>query len=423
MALLSWASVVTCHPAPTQWPVFLSPDSAAFHHSVRIRSSTSSELKIKGKSLRSLRWQSPSPSSPAAYRSNMDSTADAEKLRSEFLHVLRSRRVGEVPLTVDAGNPVLNPLIQGGGMDRSGMESCPKENIANLKEKLVEENLYLTTEAGEQGRLPLLILSLKEEQPKKKPAIVILHSSYKCKEWVRPWLEAYASRGYVCIAIDSRYHGERASSMTTYRDALVSSWKTGRTMPFIYDTVWDLIKLADYLVERKDIDSARIGITGESMGGMHAWFAAFADPRYAVAAPIIGVQGFRWALDNDKWQARVDSIKAVFEEARIDMGKSAIDKEVVEKVWDRIAPGLASKFDSPYTVPTIAARPQIIINGAEDPRCPRLGLEAPISNAVEVYRKANCSECFKFVGEPGIGHQMTPFMVKEGSDWLDRFLK
>ena len=30
--------------------------------------------------------------------------------------------------------------------------------------------------------------------------------------------QAYASRGYVAIAIDSRYHGERASSKTTYRD-------------------------------------------------------------------------------------------------------------------------------------------------------------------------------------------------------------
>lgn len=84
--------------------------------------------------------------------------------------------------------------------------------------------------------------------------------------------------------------------------------------------VWDLIKLADYLSnQRDDIDYARIGITGESLGGllnqftylnydilfdfiethiimdlwylgMHAWFAAFADTRYAVVAPIIGVQ-------------------------------------------------------------------------------------------------------------------------------------
>lgn len=31
--------------------------------------------------------------------------------------------------------------------------------------------------------------------------------------------------------------------------------------------VWDLIKLADYLTKREDIDPARIGITGESLGG------------------------------------------------------------------------------------------------------------------------------------------------------------
>lgn len=30
---------------------------------------------------------------------------------------------------------------------------------------------------------------------------------------------------------------------------------------------WDLIKLADYLTQREDIDSDRIGITGESLGG------------------------------------------------------------------------------------------------------------------------------------------------------------
>ncbi|XVE95777.1 hypothetical protein REPUB_Repub02eG0129100 [Reevesia pubescens] len=53
---------------------------------------------------------------------------------------------------------------------------------------------------------------------------------------------------------------------------------------------------------------------------MHAWFAAFADTRYAVAALIIGVQGFRWAIENDKWQARVNSIKVLFE------GKSASSK-------------------------------------------------------------------------------------------------
>jgi hypothetical protein len=29
----------------------------------------------------------------------------------------------------------------------------------------------------------------------------------------------------------------------------------------------------------------------------------------------------------------------------------------------------------------------------------------------------------QLIAQPGIGHEMTPLMVKEASDWLDRFLK
>lgn len=32
--------------------------------------------------------------------------------------------------------------------------------------------------------------------------------------------------------------------------------------------MWDLIKLGDHLSEREDIDPCRIGITGESLGGI-----------------------------------------------------------------------------------------------------------------------------------------------------------
>ncbi|KAK4770381.1 hypothetical protein SAY87_030913 [Trapa incisa] len=346
------------------------------------------------------------------------------ELRAEFIRMLRSRRSAEVPLTVVAAGPVKDPFFQDEPpRSPEAMESCPKENIENFNELLKEENLYLITEEGEQGRLPVLILSMKQSSNQRRPAIVFLHSTNKCKEWLRPLLEAYASRGYITIAVDSRYHGERASSKTTYRDALVSSWKNGDTMPFLFDTAWDLIKLADYLVLREDIDPSRIGITGESLGGMHAWFAAFADTRYAVVVPIIGVQGFRWAIDNDMWQGRVNSIKAVFEAARLDLRKSEIDKEVVEKVWDRIAPGLASYFDSPNTIAPIAPRPLLIINGEDDPRCPIAGLDIPKSRAQKAYEDARCPENFKLFAQPGIGHQMTSVMVKEACDWFDRFLK
>lgn len=350
---------------------------------------------------------------------------DASELRSEFVRVLRSRRSPEVPLVAEPAKPVMHPLYQGQSPTSfcKAMTSCPKEDIPNLKDSLVEENLYLQTEAAQQGRVPLLISSMKESSHEKRPAVVFLHSTHKCKEWLRPLLEAYASRGYVAVAMDSRYHGERAKNISTYQDALVSAWQNGDTMPFIYDTVWDLIKLADYLCQREDIDSMRIGIAGESLGGMHAWFAAFADPRYAVVVPIIGVQGFRWAIEHERWHARVDSIKPVFIEASSSMGKKSIDKEVVEKVWDRIAPGLAGKFDAPYTIPAIASRPLLILKGFEDPRCPLAGLEDPVRRACKAYEEANCLDYFKLEAEPDIAHQMTSSMIKKASDWFDKFLK
>ncbi|KAK4716423.1 hypothetical protein R3W88_014761 [Solanum pinnatisectum] len=359
-----------------------------------------------------LQMQSAQPYGRVSKNRNKIMAIDAHNLRSQFLHLLRTRRTPQVPLCVIPGKSVNDPLYQEfpKPIFSEVMASCPKEDIPNMKELLQEQNFYLTTEEGEQGRLPVLVLSMKETNKKKRPAIVFLHSTNKCKEWLRPLLQAYASRGYIAVAIDSRYHGERATNMTTYCDALISSWEKGDTMPFIYDT-------------REDIDSSRIGITGESLGGMHAWFAAFADTRYSVVVPIIGVQGFRWAIEHDRWQARVDSIKDVFEEARSDLGKNEIDKEVVEKVWDRIAPGLASQFDSPYTVPVIAPRPLLILNGEEDRRCPIAGLDIPTSSVRNACADAECPLNFKLIAQAGIGHQMTPLMVKEASNWFDRFLK
>jgi dienelactone hydrolase len=43
---------------------------------------------------------------------------------------------------------------------------------------------------------------------------------------------------------------------------------------------------------RPDVDAARIGMTGVSLGGMHTWLTAAVDERVAVAAPMIGVQHF-----------------------------------------------------------------------------------------------------------------------------------
>ena len=51
-------------------------------------------------------------------------------------------------------------------------------------------------------------------------------------------------------------------------------------------------------------------------------------------------QNFGWAVENDSWHARVGTIPRVFAAAASDLGKPAVDAEVVRNVWNRIMPGL-----------------------------------------------------------------------------------
>ena len=72
--------------------------------------------------------------------------------------------------------------------------------------------------------------------------------------------------------------------------------------PFMYDTVWDLMRLLDHLASRGDVDTSRVAATGISLGGMHAWLWAAVDERVTSACPAIGVQNFEFAIENDVWQ-------------------------------------------------------------------------------------------------------------------------
>ncbi|KAK7352841.1 hypothetical protein VNO80_18271 [Phaseolus coccineus] len=338
------------------------------------------------------------------------------------------------------------------------MESCPKADIENLEELLEEEEICLyipeddntlDTEEDDDGleeeedqgryirwkvkrRVPLLILKLKEsDKQRRRPAVVFLHGLDKNKESLRPWLKAYASRGYIAISMDAAHHGERAKSINALRN-LCRLW-LGRfragggdnddEAPEDRGSAVEDEDRFDYLTaKREDIDPSRIGITGISLGGMHAWFGAFADTRYAVVVPLVGVQGFRWMIDNEKWMDQYDSLKHFLDVARHNLSKYVIDKEVVEKALDRVAPGLASEFDSPNSIPAIAPRPLLIINGAEDPYCPIASLEVPRSKATEAYEEFQCLDHFKCIAEAGVGHELTKFQVKESADWFDRFL-
>jgi hypothetical protein len=181
-----------------------------------------------------------------------------------------------------------------------------------------------------------------------------------------------------------------------------------------------------------NVDAKRVGVSGISLGGMYAWLAAAAAPEtVAAAAPLIGAQDFGWALRNERWRARVDSLPpALFRTALADVDDELLDDdsltneesltpELVERVYDAICPGLTTFLDGPRTFPLVAPRPMLIVNGELDPRNPLEGVRGVVAATRRAYASKKKTDAFVAVARRGVAHQCTPEMLALANAWLD----
>lgn len=234
----------------------------------------------------------------------------------------------------------------------------------------------------------------------------------------------------MAIAIDARFHGERAGidnkNNQRYTDAIITAWENKdpktQTYPFFYDTVYDLWKLTDYLITRNDVDPLRIGMTGISMGGIETWMAASVDKRIKVAVPIIAAQSFKWSLENNRWQGRAGTIRAAHEKVAKDLGDTAVTAENVKVLWNKILPGILDEFDCPSIIRLFAPRPLLLLSNAEDQNCPLPGAEIAFKSAQDAYQMKNASEKLKFNVTPNEPHRFLPQHEKLASEWFSKWL-
>lgn len=309
------------------------------------------------------------------------------------------------------------------------------EKGAIIEEKLITQKWSFASEKKADGiieRVPVLMVSPVKAKGK-LPAMIVLHGTGGSKEGVRSWLEELARNGIIGIAIDARYHGERQNAgkgSSAYVAAITKAWKTPADKmehPFYYDTVWDLWRLIDVLETRDDIDPTRIGMMGISMGGIQTWLAASVDDRVAVAAPLIGVQSFRWSLENDKWQGRANTIKAAHEAAAKDLSEPAVNKKVCRELWSKVIPGILDNYDCPNLLPLFALgkspRPLFIANGDQDGNCPIEGAKVAIKAAEDAFAKAGAKERLVVRINAGIGHKVTDEDRKELMAFCVKWLK
>jgi dienelactone hydrolase len=332
---------------------------------------------------------------PGISAAQRPSDGDARAVRSDFLKVIDRPRVPPAP------SPAAITVVNG----------------------YSQELLSFASERDE--RVPLLLLK-KAGLPERRAVVIALHGTGGSKEGMRALLETYADRGFLAIAIDAPHHGERATPIpglpNAYQSAMLRAYRTGERHPYLYDTVWDVIRLIDYLSTRPDVNPARIGVVGQSKGGTEAYLAAAADERIAVVVPFIGVQSFGWSLRHGAgWEARTWTLRGAVEAAASD-SREVVNAAFMKKFYDRIAPGLVDRFDGPAMLPLIAPRPLLVVNGDSDPRSPLGGVRESVASAERAYTAARAPEKLSFLLEVDAAHEVTPEASQAALQWFVRWL-
>jgi dienelactone hydrolase len=113
-----------------------------------------------------------------------------------------------------------------------------------------------------------------------------------------------ARKGFAVFAIDPIGQGERlqyfdpaqgkssiGGPTSEHSFAGLQYLLLGRTLAMV--RVWDAMRAIDYLVERPDVDPARVGVHGRSGGGTLSAYVGAMDDRVTAAAPECYITSFR----------------------------------------------------------------------------------------------------------------------------------
>lgn len=261
--------------------------------------------------------------------------------------------------------------------------------------------------------------------PDDPPALV----QYRERLYGRPYAEELARRGFVVIAVDAFYFGERrlhpesldrAAVPADGRDAfqalaalepgsrehhaalnrVAGSMEavvaktllaTGASWPGLL--TWDDRRTVDYLARRPEVDPARIGCIGFSGGGLRSAFLAAADPRIR-AACVAG------------WMTRLGPM---------------LPLHARRHTWMAYTPGLQRRLDLPDVAALAAPAALLVQQCARDSLFPLQGMRGAVQDLARAFAKAGIPERFQgsFADVP---HSYFPGMQDEAFAWLDRWL-
>ena len=171
----------------------------------------------------------------------------------------------------------------------------------------IRHKIYVQTEADYW--VPAYYF-LPKQRPKKAPAIICLHGHSGILPYIREGDDAQrkksreheldfavvlAEHGYITLAPVIRGWNEtRGPNSNGCHRMTISSFMIGMTPVGL--RTWDNMRLLDFLENRDEVDSERLGVAGLSGGGMGALFFAALEERLRlamVAGYFLHIPGFR----------------------------------------------------------------------------------------------------------------------------------
>ena len=228
------------------------------------------------------------------------------------------------------------------------------------------QRLALTSASGET--VPALFRRPKTDGI--YPCVLLLHGLGSKKEDMSSMFgRALADKGIASLALDAPDHGERKPA-----GAQPPAQNPMRFLQVMRGGITDYRIAVDYLKTRKDVDSARIGLLGYSMGAMMGSILSGVDDR--VKATVLCVGG-----------------------------------DVVRSFADRIPPAFREQAETVAPsnfVGHISPRPVLMINGKQD----------QLVNEVAAKALHDAAKDPKEIIWADAGHMLPPAIAAKGIDWL-----
>jgi len=223
------------------------------------------------------------------------------------------------------------------------------------------------------------------------------------------WTDAYyggrfigdelAQRGYVVLAVDALYWGERGRKEgSTYEDQQALGANLLQLgMNWLSVVTWDDIRSAELLVAQPEVDPGRVAALGLSMGAHRTWMLCAATDLVHAGAAIMWLGDTPAMLSPGNNQTR---------------GQSA---------FSMIAPGLRNHLDYTDVAALAAPKPMLFYNGTEDTLFPIPGVDRAFGILREAWERAGADEALvtEWWEAP---HLFNEAMQEKVFAWLDEKL-